>query len=204
MVTTMEKFKIRASAAGVLMTNPRTKSETIAKTVKTFLHDWVKESIYGVRRDFSNKYTEKGLMYEGIAIEKAIEWLDLPFAIKNKKRYSDDFFTGEPDLVLRDSIIDIKCSWDCWTFPLFENEIPTDDYFYQVQVYMHLVGKKKASVIYVLLNTPETNNSLEIDYSNVDKKYRIKRFDFDYQPEIIEELKKRVILARDYINNLNF
>lgn len=200
----MEQFKIRASAAGTLMTNPRTKSETMAKTVKTFLNDWIKEGIYGQRKEINSKYISKGLEFEDMAIDKAIEWLDLPFALKNKQRFSDDFFTGEPDLILSDTVIDIKNSWDCWTFPLFENEIPTDDYFYQVQTYMHLTGKKKAAVVYVLLNTPETHNSMEISYDNVDVKYRIKRFDFEYQPEIIEELKKRVILAREYINTLKF
>lgn len=200
----MEQFKIRASATGILMTNPRTKSETIAKTVKTFLQDWIKESIYGQRKEINSKYISKGLEFEDMAIDKAIEWLDLPFALKNKRRFSDDFFTGEPDLILSDTVIDIKNSWDCWTFPLFENEIPTDDYFYQVQTYMHLTQKKKASVVYVLLNTPETHNSIEISYDNVDVKYRIKRFDFEYQPEVIEELQKRVILAREYINTLKF
>jgi hypothetical protein len=186
------------------MTNPRTKSETMAKTVKTFLHDWIKEGIYGQRKEIESKYISKGLEFEDMAIDKAIEWLDLPFALKNKQRFSDDFFTGEPDLILSDTVIDIKNSWSCWTFPLFENEIPTDDYFFQVQTYMHLTGKKKASVVYVLLNTPETHNSMEISYDNVDVKYRIKRFDFEYQPEVIEELQKRVILAREYINTLKF
>lgn len=200
----MEQFKIRASAAGILMTNPRSKGETMAKTVKSFLHDWIKESIYGQRKEISSKYISKGLEFEDMAIDKAIEWLDLPFALKNKQRFTDDFFTGEPDLILSDTVIDIKNSWDCWTFPLFENEIPTADYFFQVQVYMHLTGKKKASVVYVLLNTPETFNTPEIDYSNVDVKYRIKSFNFEYQPDIIEELQKRVIFAREYINTLKF
>lgn len=200
----MELFKIRASAAGTLMTNPRTKSETIAKTVKTFLHDWIKENIYGQRKEINSKYISKGLEFEDMAIDKAIEWLDLPFALKNKQRFTDDFFTGEPDLILSDTVIDIKNSWDCWTFPLFENEIPTDDYFYQVQVYMHLTGKKKASVVYVLLTTPETYNSMEVIYDNVDTKYRIKSYNFEYQPEIIEELQKRVVIAREYINTLKF
>ena len=200
----MEQFKIRASAAGLLMTDPKKKSDLIAKTVKTQIHDWLKESIYGIRKEIETKYTNKGLMYEDAAIDKAIEWLDLPFAIKNTERRTDDWFTGEPDLIVGDTVIDIKNSWDCWTFPLFENELPTDNYFYQVQVYMHLFGLKKASVVYVLLNTPETFNTPEISYDNVDKKYRIKRYDFEFQPEVIDELKKRVLIARDYINTLNF
>jgi hypothetical protein len=85
---------------------------------------------------------------------------------------------------------------------LFEENIPTKGYETQVQVYMHLTGLKKASVIYILLNTPETYNSVEIDYSNVDKKYRYKKFDFEYDIELIEKLKERVIESRKYINYL--
>ena len=200
----MEQFKCRASASGLLMTNPRNKSELLSETTKSYLHDWLKESIYGQRKEINSKYIDKGLEYEDLAIDKAIEWLDLPFAIKNSKRFDDEFFTGEPDLILSDCVIDIKNSWDCWNFPLFENEIPTRGYEYQVQVYMHLTGLRKASVVYVLLNTPETHNSMEIDYSNVDKKYRIKRFDFQYDEEIINKLKERVILSREYINSIKF
>lgn len=200
----MEQFKCRASASGLLMTNPRNKTELLSETTKSYLHDWLKEGIYGQRKEINSKYIDKGLEYEDLAIDKAIEWLDLPFAIKNSKRFDDEFFTGEPDLILSDCVIDIKNSWSWETFPLFENEIPTKGYESQVQVYMHLTGLRKASVVYVLLNTPETYNSMEIDYSNVDKKYRIKRFDFEFDEEIINKLKERVILAREYINSIKF
>lgn len=200
----MEKFKIRASAAGMLMTDPRKKTDLIAKTVKTYIHDWLKEGIYGVKKEINSKYLDKGLMYEDMAIDKAIEWLDLPFALKNTERRTDEWFTGEPDLIVGDAVIDIKNSWSWETFPLFDNEIPTENYYYQVQVYMYLWGFKKASVVYVLLNTPETYSTAEIIYDNVDIKYRIKRYDFEFNPEVIEDLKKRVEVAREYINTLKF
>ena len=200
----MELFKCRASASGHLMTNPRNKGEQLSATTKTFIQEWLKERIYGFKKEISSKQIDKGLAYEDMAIDKAIEWLNLPFAIKNEQRFEDDFFTGEPDLILSDRIIDIKNSWDCFTFPLFENEIPTIGYMYQVQVYMHLTGLKKASVVYVLLNTPETYNTPEMDYSKIDVKFRIKSFDFDYDEAIIEKLKERVKLSRDYIQGLIF
>lgn len=192
-------FKCRASAAGSLMTNPRSKTEIISETTKLYLHDWIKEIIYGQKKQIDSKYISKGIEYEDMAIDKAIEWLDLPFAVKNKKKFEDEFFTGEPDLLLDDTVIDIKNSWDCWTFPLFENEIPTKGYYYQLQIYMHLTGLKKAKLVYVLLNTPETKYTPEIDYSNVDTKYRIKSYNFEYDPKVIEQIKKRVIESRDYI-----
>lgn len=200
----MENFKCRASGAGSLMTNPKLKSETLSETTKTYLQNWVKEAIYGHRIQINSKYIDKGLEFEDMAIDKAIEWLDLPFAIKNSKRFEDDYFTGEPDLLLSDTVLDIKNSWDFSTFPLFEDDIPTKGYYYQLQVYMHLTGIKKAKLVYVLLNTPETYNSMEIDYSNVDKKYRIKCYDFEYNVEVIEQLKQRVIESRNYLNTIKF
>ena len=199
----MEQFRIRASAAGVLMTNPREKNAKLAKTVEAYLQEWLKEQIYGHRKEIKSKYIDKGLEFEDVAIDKAIEWLDLPFALKNTERFNDDYFTGEPDIIIKDErVIDIKNSWVCFTFPLFDKDIPTKDYFYQVQVYMHLTGLKKASVVYVLLDTPETPYSMPISYAHLDKKYRIKRYDFEYQPEVIEELQNRVVSAREYISNI--
>ena len=194
-----EEFKCRASGAGSLMTEPKKKTDTLSKTTIGFLNDWMKEQIYGYRKNVSTKQIEKGIEYENDAIEAAIDWCDLPFVVKNDKRFSDDYFTGEPDILTRDSVIDIKNSWDFSTFPLFEDEIPTEGYALQVQIYMHLTGKKKASVIYVLLTTPESYNNPEMTYDHVDKKFRYKKFDFDYDPEIIEKLKEKVIDCRTYI-----
>lgn len=198
----MEQFKCRASAAGKMMTNPRNKNEQLSETTKNFIHDWMKEQIYGYKKEISSKQTNKGLEYEDMAIDKAIEWLDLPFAIKNRERFPDDWFTGEPDLLLKDEVIDIKCSWDCFTFPLFEEEIPTPDYKYQVQVYMYLTGRKAARVVYILLDTPATYGSEEWTYDHVETKYRVKEFRFEYDEEIINTLKLRIKNCREYINKL--
>ena len=200
----MKNFKIRASGSGSLMTNPRNKKELLSETTKTFVKDWLKESIYGVRKNIKNKYLTKGIKLEDTAIDKAIEWLDLPFEIKNEQFFEDDFFTGTPDIITDDEVLDIKCSWDCFTFPLFEDEIPTKDYIYQLQVYMHLTGNKKARLVYVLLNTPdELKWEEKHDYSHLDKKYRIKTFSLEYDETIIEDLKTRVLNVREYIKTIN-
>lgn len=164
----------------------------------------MKENIYGYRKEIQSKYLEKGTVLEDIAIDKAIEWLDLPFVIKNEKSFEDEFFTGTPDLILENEVIDIKCSYDCFTFPLFEEELPTDDYYYQLQVYMHLTGKKKGRVVYVLLNTPEEIAPWEEkkDYDDLDKKYRVKSYEFDFDEKVIEDLKEKVLLTREYLKEI--
>jgi hypothetical protein len=193
-------FKIRASASGKVMTNPRAKTELISETTKTYVKEWLTEHIYGIRKEIKNKYLSKGLKMEDTAIDKAIEWLDLPFAMKNEKTFEDDFFTGTPDLIVGETVYDIKCSWDAFTFPLFENEIPTKDYYYQLQVYMHLTGCRKAVLTYVLLNTPdELTWEEKHNYDNMDKKYRIKTFEIEYSEEVIADLKERVTNIRNFI-----
>lgn len=195
-------FKCRASAAGKLMINPRNKSEQLSETTKTFVEEWCKEKIYGYRKEITSKEIEKGTCWEDVSIDKAIEWADLPFALKNTKRFDDEFFTGEPDIITNDTVIDIKNSWDCFTFPLFADEIPTKDYMYQVQVYMHLTGLKNARVIYILLDTPETKYTVEWTYNHVADNLRWKSFDFVYDEEIIKQLQDRVKLCREYINQI--
>ena len=75
-------FKCRASAAGMLMTNPRNKNEVLSETTKTYVHEWLKENIYGVKKQISSKEINKGIEFEDMAIDKAIEWLDLPLRLK--------------------------------------------------------------------------------------------------------------------------
>lgn len=177
----------------------------LSDTAKNYVFDYLKEHIYGVRKEIKNKYLSKGLTLEGEAIDTAIDWLNLPFVLKNEKYFEDDYFCGTPDLILEDEVLDIKCSWDCFTFPLFEKEVPTKDYFYQLQVYMHLTGKTKSRLVYVLLNTPEELTwEQQNDYSNLDKKYRIKTFSIDYDKSVIEDLQQRVLNIRNYITTLNY
>jgi hypothetical protein len=196
-------FKIRASASGKIMTNARAKSELISETTKSYVKEYLISQIYGIKKQINNKYLSKGIWLEDEAIDKAIEWLDIPFALKNEKYFEDDFFCGTPDLILENEVLDIKCSWDAFTFPLFENEIPTKDYYYQLQVYMHLTGKRKARLVYVLLNTPEELVYEEKHlYDNMDKKYRIKTYEIEYSEDVIADLKERVTNIRNYIKTI--
>ena len=199
----MKKFKIRASAAGKLMTKPRSKSEFLSKTTKSYLEEWTKEQIYGVRKNIQSKYLTKGNQVEDDAIMYASAEKGWLFAEKNEEYFEDEYFCGTPDVILEDKIIDIKSSWDCFSFPLFYNGIPNKDYYYQLQTYMHLTQKDKAQLVYVLMNTPEELTLEEShDYSEIESKYRIKSFDIDYDEEVIYELQHKVIESREYIEQL--
>jgi hypothetical protein len=196
------KFKCRASALGKLMTNPRSKSETLSQTTKSYLEEWVKEQIYGVKKQINSKYIQKGLALEDTAIEFYSVAENKSFMIKNLDKFEDDFFTGTPDCILDDVVYDFKTSWDCFTFPLFDQEVDMG-YYYQLQVYMHLMGLKKAKLVYTLQDTPDYLTYEEpVSYSHVENKYRIKEFDIDYDPQVIETAKAKIIECRDYVKEL--
>jgi len=210
-------FKIRCSAIGQIMTEPRSKSETLSKTCMTYLEEWAKEQIYKRKKIIVSKYMEKGLAVEDDAIEYiSISFPDYPLMLKNEQFFEDEFKTGTPDIILEDEIIDIKSSWDCFTYPLFEHDLPEQNYYWQMQGYMSLTGKKKSKVIYVLMDTPEELVDKEVrfdpeheaeimdrhTYKNIPSKYRIKEFAVYRNDQDIERINQRVLQCREYIKNL--
>ena len=195
------RFKIRASASGKLMTKSRSKDGALSKTALSYVQDWYKEQIYGVKKNIDNKYLRKGISVEDKAIEYAASELGWLFAEKNEEYFEDSHFCGTPDVILDDTIIDIKSSWDCFTFPLFEDEIPNKDYYYQLQTYMALTGLKKAQLVYVLMDTPESIERDAVSYESVESKYRIKIFDVDYDEEVVGSMRDKVQYVRDNVIN---
>lgn len=195
-------FKCRASALGQIMTNARSKNENLSQTAKSYLEDWYKEQIYGVKKQIKSKYIQKGLALEDQAIEFYSVAMEKDFMIKNLDHFEDDFFTGTPDCMHEGIVYDFKTSWDCFTFPLFDQE-PDMGYYYQLQVYMHLTGLKKAKLVYTLQDTPEFLTYEEpVSYAHVDDCYRIKQFQIEFDPEVIENAKNKIIECRKYIKEL--
>ena len=222
----MKRFKIRCSAIGQIMKNG-TDKKSMGETAKSYVEQWIKEQLYGRKKEFSNKYTTKGLTVEQDAIDYISDVLEYGFLLKNEENLSNDFLTGTPDIILNNFIIDIKSSWDCFTFPLFEDELKNQDYFWQGQGYMALTGVETFRVIHVLMDTPEDiifkeassfcwKNNIELDdeiildftekmtYKNIPHELRTKTFEFKRDDNIIGSIYKRVEECRDYIHKLGF
>lgn len=148
-------IKIRASAVGQIMSEPRNKADKeaglLSETAKTYCQQLFREKKYNRRKGLVNKYVEKGIYNEEMAIDMLSE-LDGKFYVKNEKFFENDFITGTPDIIT-DSIIDIKCSFDLWTFPFPDDKI-NPMYYWQMQAYMELAGKETAVLAYVLTDTP--------------------------------------------------
>lgn len=224
-----ERFKIRAHAVGKIMASGRSKNEILGKTAQSYLKNWLMEQpeIFNRKKKFSNKYTEKGLIMEDDALDLvSSELYDGKLILKNEENFQNDFMTGTPDCILQDEIIDVKSSWSWETFPLFEDDLPTKDYFYQGQAYMELTGRNKFKVIYCLLDTPahqiesecwswckykgygEPDDDImqhfyeEMTYSNVNPKFKVKVFEFERDQSVIDSIKKRVEECREYLQEL--
>lgn len=219
-------MRIRCSALGKIMTSPRTKGELLSETAKSYVQDLFKEKELGIYKEFWSRYTDKGLQMEDEAIEFASQVLGWDFVVKNTERYNNDWITGEPDVITKDLLADIKCSWDGTTFPLFDTELKNKDYFWQMQGYMFLTSLERTELVYCLMNTPHEivedevrrahwkanliDEDLDLrqavqsqhNFNHIPNNLRIKRFIIEKDEEAIDKIKEKVELAREYYEQL--
>lgn len=153
----IEKFRIKIAEL-----EPIKDEEPLSATAKSYLkkyYAYLKYGKWSASLDKGNKYTNKGKLGEPDSIMLCSFLDDRPYS-KNLERFSDDFLTGEPDILdLRlggPYIIDVKTSWDIETFmePLGKDLVPL--YWWQIQGYFALTGAKSGEVSYCLVNTPES------------------------------------------------
>jgi hypothetical protein len=218
-------MKVRCSQLGKIMTKPRLKSEVLSQTTKTYIQELVLQEKYGIYKEFWSRYTDKGNQVEDEAINLAMDTLEVGFIYKNEESFSNDWITGTPD-VNTDILLDVKSSWDATTFPFFEDELSNKDYFYQLQGYMWLTGKQTSFLCYCLINTPfeivedevrrehwkqqSIDESQDIrdfveakhNFDHIPKEKRIKTFVIERDENVIEEIKTRIELCREYYNQL--
>jgi hypothetical protein len=220
-------IKVRASRLGEVMTKPRSKAATLSKTAETYAKDLVLSEKFSYRKpDFYSKYTDKGNEVETESKNIAARVLGYNLLLKNEKHFENEYLTGTPDVILPDEIIDIKSSWDMFTFPFFEDELPTKNYYWQGVAYCILTGRRKFSIIYVLTDTPEhliereawnyvNRNALDMTdevmaefkskmtYGNIPEKYRVKRYTFDVADEVITQVHEQLKIFIDYCKYLS-
>jgi len=221
----MKEFKIRCSAIGKIMPNSRTKGQ-LSKTTKAYLEAHAIESMYGYSKDVWSKAIDKGIAVENDSIKLAEEVLKKGKMYKNEQYFENEYLTGTPDVLNDDFVLDVKTSLDATTFPWFKKDIPNKDYYYQLQGYMELTGRRKAYLVYCLVDTPSdivedevrrvhyklkeiddnpiVRNAVEMqhNFDRVPKEHRIKCYEIDYDPEAIEKIYNRVKECREYYETL--
>ena len=104
---------------------------------------------------------KKGILVEDNSIEM-FSVIDGTLYQKNESRISNEFISGTPDLHDGDNImecneiIDIKSSWDIFTFLSNVKEPMSDMHYWQLQGYMALTGASIGTIAHCLTNTPES------------------------------------------------
>jgi len=199
----------------------------LSQGAKTYCETWYIQQKYGRRKEWFNKYVEKGLVVEYLGIEmlSAHQGIDL---VKNEEFFSNDYIQGQPDVIHNGIVFDIKSSWDIFSFPFFENELPNTDYWWQLQCYMAITGLSQSSIVYCLINTPQPLIDQELKklyyqsggtatdwspeaYADLGKNYRfedvaeserIKEFPVEKDETAAERIKERVLMCREYIKTL--
>ena len=222
--------KFRASQMGALMTNPRSKNDLLSKTCMTAVQDLFLEIEFGIRKEFRNKYTDKGHEVEKQSIDLANRALDLKINTEtDSSTYRfNDWVHGTTDAESDELILDVKSSWDISTFPIFETEMPNKHYRDQLQCYMWLSGRELSVLAYCLIDTPEDiildeirrEHWVQNSYWNGDEDPAIEEYvRSKHQPKIpehlrikhwfiekdehrIEEFKQRITECRAYYNGL--
>lgn len=151
-----DTLKIRCSSIGYIMTEPKSKKEGLSETCRGHLADLFVSTRYNRRTDNTNKYTLKGNLVEEDSMTLYSLFKKRPF-FKNKERLENEWVIGSPDIIHGDTIIDIKSSWDIFTF--FRNKDSdklNKNYYWQMQGYMALTGATRAVLAYCLVNTPDS------------------------------------------------
>ena len=220
-------MKIRASQIGKIMTSPRTKGERFSQTTKSYILELAVAEKYGIQKEFWSRYTDKGNEVEVDSIKLVSDVLNVGFIYKNDENIQNEWITGTPD-INTDVLIDVKSSWDAFTFfdKVLEDEVKNKDYYYQLQGYMWLTDKTEAILAYCLVNTPYQivedeirrehwrqnliDESLDVrafveakhTFDHIPVEKRVKTHVIKRDDEVIEAIKTRIEECRILFNEL--
>lgn len=164
-----DKILFRCSSLHHLMSDPKSKADKeaglLSEGAKTHCVDVFISAKYKRREEIDSKFLRKGNAREEDSITLYARNKQRMFH-KNSERLNNEYFTGEPDLFIGESIrnadetIDCKTSWSAHTFFRATSKALADSYYWQGVGYMALTGAKKHTVAYCLVNgTAEAINS---------------------------------------------
>ena len=144
-------MRLRCSSLDSIMTNGRSKTG-LSATAQRVIKDMTNSELYHTPITISGKYLDKGIQCEDDSIE-LFNNVFFKSLVKNDKRLTNDYITGECDLIDGDTVIDIKTSWSLNTFA--EQRYKTTSYEWQLRGYMWLYDKDKACTAHCLVDTPK-------------------------------------------------
>lgn len=176
---------IRASSVGYLMVDPQSKADKeaglLSKTAQRHLLDVYIAEKYGRKRDIQTKQMKKGIEVEDDSISLLNKYWNKNYA-KNQDRFTNGFITGHPDILEEGKVVDIKSSYDLWTFLGNLPDKLDSLYYWQLMSYMWLTGATQGHIAYCLSNTP-------FGIVEQEKRYLLNRMDVisEESPEYVKE-----------------
>jgi hypothetical protein len=191
----MKYFKARPSSLSKLMGKLKKDGE-LPQTCITYLKEWYS----GDTEEIVSKYLTKGILLENEAIEFATKVLYGGIkAYKNEDIYANEWMVGTPDVILENSIVDTKCSWNRKTFLDSALELNTD-YEWQLRAYMMLCNKEYATLFYYLGDTPAAANfGTKVSYSHLEDFERWVSYEFKRDLSLEQEIIERIELCRNWL-----
>ena len=200
----MKNLIVRCSSLHLMMTSPT--SDKLPETTKTWLKKLAKESVFGYRPVLETPQMTKGTDYEFISLE-LLNKVNFTNWEKNEKRITNDWLSGEPDVVLDDEIPDVKTSWSLETFPAFKEDanksVKKSGYEWQLRGYMLLFEKPKSSIRYAMISTPESllkdweDRSIhKVDH--IPPSQRVSSVFFERDLNVESKMKSRYELCNEY------
>jgi hypothetical protein len=128
----------------------------VSKGMKTQIEILFYQKKFDFRKNFTNKFVQKGHICEASSINDIVKFLDLPIAVKNEKHFRNKWITGTPDVDFSKLKfqIDMKNVYYPEGLDTFDDVV---DYGYEMQMhgYNWLLKIKDAFVIKILKNPPE-------------------------------------------------
>jgi hypothetical protein len=204
-------MKWRPSSLGKLMTQPKAKSEILSETAKSYIKTKAKEDYFGYSTHLQTKPMLKGTDWEEESIA-LVNQVKGTFYVKNKERFENEFLTGEPDIILDNSIIDIKTSWSLDTWPATPEEGINAQYEWQIRGYLWLLDKPVGYLIYCMIDTDDVllgdwDNKFIHKVSHIDPAKRITVLEYQRntinEEMMVEKLTAATEYYNEYTNQLN-
>lgn len=183
----------------------------LSETCKRHLVEVYVNKRFGREKEVYSEAIEKGLAVEeeGITL---YSFYNGAFYKKNLIRIENEYLTGQPDIIDGAVIIDIKCSWDIFTFfsSKYSDRV-NKAYFWQGMGYLDLVPEAQTFIIaYCLIDTPpnilnDMKRRLQWQMGVIDpetdENYRLicEKLDFLHKYEDVPQSKRitEVVFHRD-------
>jgi|TARA_R110002126_G_scaffold8410_1_gene39872 hypothetical protein len=170
------------------MTEPQSKADKeaglLSKTAQKHLIEVYIAEKYGRVKDIQTKQMKKGVEAEDDSIQLLNKYWNVNYS-KNQERFKNDFISGHPDIITDNKVVDIKSSYDLWTFLGNIPDKLDNLYYWQLQSYMWLTGASHGHIAYCLVNTP-------FGIIEQEKRYLLNKMDVisEESPEYVKEAIK--------------